>query len=311
MFSIFKKNRDIQQIPDWASFFSNEDYTEFIKVVKDYFTKKNIEYTIQDGVLTVDTNEFGVNNLGLVNVAQVCNQDEKRNYKTIVKEHFDSLVRMHEFDHGFKKTIHDYNKIKEFIGVRLYSIEYFAQVDKNAIVVKPFAENIYSTLIFDLPDAIQSIKKEEADEWGKTLDELFETGIQNIRQKCEFEISREQMTGDFAIWFVQGNNFFTPNIAFDFNMHPELIGTHGSLIGIPHRHAVIIYPIENIETVNAINSLIPIINGMYHEGPGSISDYLYWYKDGSFENLPYKIEDNKLQFYPPENFVEILNKLSE
>jgi hypothetical protein len=309
MFSIFKKNRNIQQIPDWASFFSNEDYTKFISVVKDYFTQKNIEYTIQDGVLTVDTNEFGVNNLGLVNIAQVCNQDEKRNYKTIVKEHFDSLIRTHEFDREFEKTTHNYNEIKEYIGVRLYSTEYFAQIDKNAIVGKLIADDLYATLIFDLPDAIQSIKKEETEKWGKTLDELFEIGIQNIRQKYLFEISQQQV-GDFTIWFVQGDHFFTPNIIFDFNKYPELIGTNGSLIGIPHRHAVIIYPIENIGVVNAINALIPIVNGMYHEGPGSISGYLYWYKDGLFENLPYKIEDNKLQFYPPESFVEILNKLS-
>jgi len=309
MFSLFKKNQHIEQIPDWASFFSNENYTEFIKVVKDYFTKKNIEYTIQDGVLIIDTNEFGVNKLGLVNVAQVCNQDEKRNYKTLVKKHFDTMIRTQDFDREFKKIIHDYEKIKSYIGVRLYDIEYFAQVDKSQIIVKPFAENIYASLIFDLPDAIESIKKDDADEWGKPLDELFETGIENIRQNCPYEIS-QQPIADFNIWFVQGDHFFAPNVVFDLDRYPEFIGTHGSLIGIPHRHAVIIYPIENLEVVNAINSLIPIISGMNHEGPGSISNRLYWYKDGSFENLAYKIEDSKLQFYPPENFVNTLNKLA-
>lgn len=310
MFSIFKKNQHIEQIPGWASFFSNENYTEFIKVVKDYFSQKNIEYTIQGSVLVVDTNEFGMNNLGLVNVAQVCNQGEKRNYKAIVKEHFDSLVRAHLFDLEFNKKKDEYNKIKEYIGVRLYSTEYFAQIDKSAVVGKLIAEDVYATLIFDLPDAIQSIKKEEVDKWGKTLDELFELGVQNIQQKYPSEISKEQMTGDFEIWFIQGNNFFTPNIIFDFNKYPEFIGTYGSLVGMPHRHAVIVYPIENIGVVDAINSLIPIINGMNHEGPGSISNCLYWYKDGSLENLPYKIEEDKLQFYPPESFVDSLNKLA-
>lgn len=308
MFSIFKKNRNIEQIPDWASFFNNENYTEFIKVVRDYFSQKNIEYTIQDGVLIVGTNEFGMNNLGLVNVAQVCNQDEKRNYRLIVKEHFDSLIRTNEFNLEFRKSILDYDKIKGYIGVRLYSTDYFGQLDKISLLTKQLTENIYTTLIFDLPDAIETIKKEDADNWGKSFDELFETGIENIRQKCPFEISQEEI-GDFTIWFIQGNHFFTPNIVFDFNKYPELIGTYGSLIGIPHRHAVIIYPIENVGVVNAINSLIPIINGMYHEGPGSISGDLYWYKDGSFENLPYKIEEGKIQFYPPDRFVNLLNTI--
>jgi hypothetical protein len=48
---------------------------------------------------------------------------------------------------------------------------------------------------------------------------------------------------------------------------------------------------------------------MNGEGPGSISDNIFWYKDGHYENLPYEIVDDKIQFYPPEGFVSMLNSL--
>ena len=50
----------------------------------------------------------------------------------------------------------------------------------------------------------------------------------------------------------------------------KYIGTEGALIGVPHRHTVIINPIESLEVAKAINILIPIINGMNIEGPVSI-----------------------------------------
>src|SRR5690606_37707118 len=101
----------------------------------------------------------------------------------------------------------------------------------------------------------------------------------------------------------------TPNIVFDIENRKELIGSKGSLVGLPHRHSAIIYPIENLEVVKAINGLIPTIYGMNQEGPGSLSNNLFWYKDKTFTQLPYKIDEGKLQFFPPNNFVELLNEL--
>jgi len=85
----------------------------------------------------------------------------------------------------------------------------------------------------------------------------------------------------------------------------------GSLIGVPHRHAVIIYPIESLQVVQAINRLIPTIHGMHNEGPGSISNKLLWYQDDEFRDLPYGVEGNKLRFMPPEFFVEMLNSMGD
>jgi hypothetical protein len=309
MFSLFKRNKDKTEIPEWASFFNANEYRKFIAAVENYFYSKNVTYTFGDGVINTGPNEFGFGVLGLVNVAQVCKQNEQSDYTQTIKEHFDCLIRADLFDKEFKQIVHNYEQVKQYIGTRLYSTDLFLQVEKEKIFGIGFAGDVFKTLIFDLPDSISWITPDQADKWNKSLDELFETGIQNIRNKYQFDISLQEF-GGFNIWFVQGDHFFTPNIVFDLNNHQKLIGSKGSLIGIPHRHAVIIYPIENIEVVKAINALIPAVNRMNEEGPGSISNNLIWYNACGFENLPYKIEESKIQFYPPESFVTMLNTLT-
>ncbi|HMS69025.1 MAG TPA: hypothetical protein PKD18_12845 [Saprospiraceae bacterium] len=308
MFSFFKKKTDDTPIPEWASFFDSKEYTLFIKEIENYLKSLNIQFTVGDGQVDVNENEFGFNNLGLVNVAQVCKQEDKKHYKEIITEHFNSMIKANKFDKEFQKIADNFEEVKKYIGVRLYHNEYVAYVGKENTIGKAFAGDIYSMIVYDFPDSVLSIKPEQIIPWNKTVDELFEIGIANIKAKYPVSITNETF-GEFSIWFIQGEHFFTPNIVFDIENRQELIGSKGSLIGLPHRYSAIIYPIENLEVVKAINGIIPTIYGMNQEGPGSLSNNLFWYKDKTFTQLPYKIEEGKLQFFPPETFIKLLNEL--
>lgn len=308
MFSFFKKKTDKTNVPEWASFFDEKEYSLFVNEIDNYFKNLNIQYEIGDGQIHVSKNEFGFSNLGLTNVAQVCKQEDKRYYKEIIAEHFNSMIRANKFDKEFEKIADNFEEVKKYIGVRLYDNDYVAHIKKELTIGKDFAGDIYSMIVFDFPDSVISIKPEQTTAWNKTTDELFEIGISNIKSKYPFTITKEAF-GEFSIWFVQGEHFFTPNIVFDIENRKELIGSKGSLIGLPHRHSAIIYPIENLEVVKAINGLIPTIYGMNQKGPGSLSNNLFWYKDKTFTQLPYKIDEGKLQFFPPNIFVELLNEL--
>jgi hypothetical protein len=136
--------------------------------------------------------------------------------------------------------------------------------------------------------------------------ELFKIGIENVKQDHSWEITEEEMDG-FKIWFIQSNHFFAPNIIFDLKRRIELTSENGMLIGIPNRHAVLIYPIRNLEVVAAINSLIPIIYDMNQGGPGSITNDLYYFKDEQLTNIPYELTENKIEISPPEIFLNVLN----
>lgn len=308
MFSFFKKRASSTIVPEWASFFDDKEYTIFIEEINNFFKKLNIEYEISDGQVIVDDNDFSFSNLGLVNVAQVCKQEEPKLYKQIIDAHFNSLIRANQFKKEFDAIADNFEEVKKYIGVRLYDNEYFVTVGKENTIGKEFAGNIYAMIVFDFPDSITSIKPEETTAWNKTNDELFEIGLENVRTNYPVTITKEAF-GEFSIWVVQGEHFFTANIVYDIEKRKELIGRKGSLIGLPHRQSAIIYAIENLEVIKAVNGLIQLIFGMNQEGPGSLSNNLFWYHDRTFTVLPYKIDDNSLEFFPPNSFVEMLNSL--
>ncbi len=310
MFSLFKKKDDNIEVPEWAKFFKKGEYPKFISFVKAYFEKKGMSITFNSNQIQVHDGILKGDKLGLINVAQKCHQAEGDEWIRIINDHFENLAKANAFSDNFDKHIDNFDYVRPYIGVSLYPQSYLITVKREVVIIKNITEEIIAMLVFDFPDAIKSIQPEDAIKWGYTQDQLFEIGINNIREKYTVEISQEKL-GEFSIWFVQSNHFFTPNIIYNFKNNPKLIGSKGSLIGLPHRHSVLIYPIENLDTLKAINTLIPIINGISNEGPGTLSDKLYWYRDGEFMDLPYKLENKKLQFYPPESFVEILNTLAE
>ena len=89
------------------------------------------------------------------------------------------------------------------------------------------------------------------------------------------------------------------------------LGAHGSLVGVPHRHAVFIYPINDLKVVTVMQALAYAVHGMYTEGPGSISAKLYWYDGQKFTDIPYSFSETKIDFTPPDAFIEMLNELQE
>jgi hypothetical protein len=309
MLSFFNKKNIKTEIPTWASFFDISEYSKFIYEIENYFRKINLPIEISEGIVTLSENQFGFSNLGLSNVAQNCKQDKPKNYKEIINDHFNSLIEANQFELEFDKIADNFEKIKKYIAVRLYNEEYIDYIGKEFTIGKKFEGDIYSIIVFDFPHSISNIRPEQIKNWGKTENELFEIGIQNVKDKYSHTITKENF-GVFDIWFVNSDHFFTPNIVYDIENLKELAGSNGLLIGIPHRHSAIIYPIENLEVVKAINGVFPAIYNMNIEGPGSLSDKVFWYFDGIFTEIPYKMEDEKLQIFPPEKFLKLLNELN-
>ena len=310
MFSFFKKSQPDLEVPEWASFFNQRQYKEFLRAIEKYFYEKNVTYAMEagHGLLTAEENDFGFSQMGLLNIAQVCGQTDISFYQRVVNEHFDLMVRTYAFNKAFGEVKQDYGKIKEYIGVRLYPDDYYAQTGKENTVGKDFAGNIYAMLVYDTEESIISVKPEDVEKWGKSFDEIFETGVKNIWDKYGVNLSEDEVEGS-DIWIAQGEHFFTPNIAFDTETLEDLAGPGGLLVGLPNRHAALLYAINDIGATNFINSLIPLVYGMYNQGPGSLSDNIFWYKDGHFENLPYKVEDGTIVLSPPESFIEMLDAL--
>ena len=298
-------------VPEWANFFIEAEYAAFCAAVDSYFTGLGNPYSIDNGVVQTNwaSQEVGNQSLGLMNVAQMCKQGKLEDYVDIVQNHFEIMRKSQNFMSEFFSRIDDFDFVQPFIGTRLYHKDHVGSIGMANVIVQEVATDIIAMLVFDMPQAISSVKPEQAKVWGKSVDELITLGLQNIRENYAFDVM--DLEANVTLKAVVQDHFFGANILMDLSLRPELVGTHGTLVGVPHRHTTLLYPIEDIGVLQAIHTMIPMIYGMHHEGPGSISDGLYWYKQGTFEHLPYALQtDNMLSFYPPKSLVALLEYLS-
>jgi len=308
MFSFFKKNKD-QGVPSWASFFTIKEYNAFIKAVEKYFQKQGVPYTLENGALEFDEdNPFGFQLMGLTNLAQGCKQNSISEYSAIVAHHFDSMFQNVRLESELEQLVKDFAKVKEYLGIRCYDNHYVSSIGKENAIGFDMGQDLYAMLVFDLPDSIRNVQPEHIETWGKTKEELFQLGIQNIKSNYDFPIMKEQIDG-VDIYAVVTDHFFSPNIYFDLENRPELVGVYGSIICFPHRHTTLIYPIDNLNVTRVLHHLMTMAYGMNVEGPGSITNKVYWLNNKKLQNIEYSLEEQRISITPSEEFLAMLNTL--
>ncbi len=307
---MFSRNKKDEPPPDWASFFTSEAYQRFIQIVEDYFQSQNFEYAISDATVEVNDERFGAESLGLQNIAQSCHQFPPEEWREIVKNHFDGMQRINAFQEEFDAKAHDFDYARPFLAVRLYHESYVEQVEDYLGIGQYIADDIYSALVFDLPESITNVRPEQAILWNKTNEELFEIGVRNIFNNYPFDITEDTLD-NIRFLLINEEHFYTGNVLFAMDEYPILNGRCGSLVSIPTRHTIIFYPIENKEVLEAIRILAPVIRKMNEEGPGSINPKLYWYNNNELIDIPYELEDEKLEISPPEAFIDLLDQLED
>lgn len=298
--------------PAWANFFTPQQYRAFLNGVEAYFAQQKRAIVLGDGVVYVDDPKSGgKHQLGLLNLAQMCARNEEKEWPEVIADHFRTLEKSHNEQKVLEERLSDFDRVAELLSVRLWPENYLAELDRAKILHRKDLPGTISALVFDLPSSIRNVTPEEAQAWGKSPAELFDIGLANVRETCIPDVSEQEMGEGVTLTLFSDESFFVASHALLLDQHPECVGPFGALVGIPHRHVLLAYPIEDLRVMQAVPMIIPVIAGMERDGPGSISPMLYWYQDGDFTNLPYRIEKNTLHFSPPEDFVEMLNLLAE
>ncbi len=305
-------NRKSNTIPTWASIFNHKEYRAFIEALDNFFQNSHkLHYSIQDGVLNPEENNLGLSHLGLENLTRFCKQQKVKAYPEIVQAHFNSLIETYNFQDEFENILKDYEKVKRYIAVRLFPKDYLANIGSENFLSKIFAGELLAVIVFDLPHAVVTIKPEQTSTWSKTLDELFEIGLQNVRRNYKTNVEAIKFgPKNEVVYSCESDHFFVPNILFDLKAKDGWIGSGGALVAAPTRNLVLVHPINDLSTIGVINKLFKIVPDIFKSNPGSLTMELYWYTSDQFIMLPYEIDKKEIRFSPPDEFVTLLNSLS-
>ena len=77
MIPFFRKNKKSDPAPEWTPFSHLSEYEDFIYLVKKYFDRKKIIYSIDEDALIAQGGDWPTGQMGLSNLAQICNQNPR------------------------------------------------------------------------------------------------------------------------------------------------------------------------------------------------------------------------------------------
>lgn len=302
-----------ERAPAWASFFTAEQYGRFHRLIDSHFAKKGQAIVWGDGVLTLKPDDpRGLHQLGLVNLAQLCARNVGDDWAQIIDDHFNTLDKSQVEQRVLEERLLDFERVRDLLSIRLWPQDYEKELDVDRMIHRRDVPGAISALVYDLPSSIRNVTPDEAKSWGRPMNELFDIALKNVRETCIPDVSEQDLGDGLKVMMLSDESFFVASHALSLEEHyPACVGPFGALVGIPHRHVLLAYPIESLAIIQAIPKLIAVIIGMERDGPGSISPRLYWLQNGEFVDLPYQVDDNTLKFAPPESFMEMLNLLGD
>jgi hypothetical protein len=296
--------------PHWARFFTRDQYANFQEHIERELRSRGLQYKVSDGVVHLEGLSEEPQQMGLQNVAQLCNQTEAENWPGLIQTHFENLFAAREQRQKLQEQKTDFAAIKHLLKVRIFPEEMPEKVRENSVSYL-LAPGILAMLSYDMPTSIETVAREDAAKWEMSDEALLELGLENVIAQDQVKLETIDVPDGPRLYAVVGESFFTATHALQLERHIAGSAEHGALVALPHRHAVLFHPIHNKNAIPAVQAMLVMAHGMHADGPGSISPSLYWWRDGKLTLLPSHIEKKKLVFEPPDDFARVIAEVCE
>ncbi len=249
--------------------------------------------------------------LGLSNLAIRCQDLPESAWAGAIKEHFDLIIDLQEEEERLERNANDFDSVREMLGIQLYPPEYLPGGVSDHIVSRVDIPDVLTVLVYDLSSGVGTVQRENAVNWGRSDEELFRIAAENTFKRCELERMKGESDDDPKRFWITGDNIFTAAQVLSPDVMKRFIGDHGAIVGIPTRHLITCAPIDGVDIIESLQSFIAITDMAFERMEKSITNNIYWYRNGMFTRLPYELTDEGLKFMPPDEFIDLMNRLAE
>jgi hypothetical protein len=304
------------RVPDWAQLMNAPQFARFVAILETALAAHPWSGDLRSGALEVERVDGARVQLGLTNLLQVCHAAPPDDWPAAVADHFEKLLGPRAAaDHAIETAlVADFGRARGALRVRLWPADYRDQVGAGNLVWREDLPGIVTGLVLDLPWSVRALQPAEVAAWGLPVADLFALGLQQVWRNCPPQLERVGHADLPEVLFLTSpaGDFFAASHALLLDRHAGALGRHGALVGVPHRHMVVVHAFEDLRVVGAVNRLLPFVRRCWEEGPGSIDPDLFWYRGGRFLRLPCELlDDGALRFAPPAEFEELVARLRE
>lgn len=315
------------ELPDWAfPLGSAERLAAFESEVLGFFAARGLEVTMSDGVVTPTGGTAAAmrqQQWGLANLLQTCARATEDNWGEIVRSHFTTLLNAQRAAQESEIESIDYRAIRGRLAVRLWEEGALGSATGagggaaiGRMVTRVDLPGLLTVLSMDMPQMVRTVPASEADLWGKSRDDIFAQAIANLKGQADQKIEAHEIGDGGIVVSVVGESHFIASLALTIERFPELVGKHGSFVGLPTRHVMLVSPFGGLDALKSFQHLIVVTQKWYSDGPGSLSERVWWYRPGGADRpaqwfeVPFELEGQTLNVSPPPELVELMEDLA-
>ena len=177
----------------------------------------------------------------------------------------------------------------------------------DGFLTREIAGDLYAVLALDLPGQFHLLRRGDVEKWDIEPDELFWTAFANLGDKQErIKITRRPTDGFPLITLFDSD--YAAAFAADFANHcSDWVGKLGSIVSIPTRGSVFIYPIDSPSSFNgAFSKIADLTNRFFIKDPGQLTNDIYWFHHNRFELFPKFMKGHTLSYNIPNRLIAYL-----
>ena len=290
--------------PGWSPFDDPAAHVQFISLVEAVLDRAAVRVAATDGATWRLVDDDGADlRVDLTTLAALCRNRDRDDWAELVVEHLAPLLA----PDPMAELERDADALRPAVRVRLYPT---AALEDSHVAppTRTAAEGLSEVVVVDTPDTVLVADADRFDVLGLSARELFRLGRDNLRAREPLTIER-RTDGPVELLVAEGDSFFTASWAV-LLAEAGALPSDGALGAVPSRHALLAHPLRDAAAVQAVQVLLTIAHRHVAEAPGALSADLYWFRDGGLRRLPtVEQDDGQLAFHPPEDFVEVLNRL--
>lgn len=296
--------------PAWAAFFTPSEYADFARLLTAEQIARGATGDVHQGGLRIRQPDGVRQEVGLINLAQICKGQPLTEWPKLIAEFFTNLSKGVAVAHDLLDGLADFTQIRSQLKLRLYP-EDFMKKEAHLLVRRKIVEGIAAFLVCDMGHANVSVPFALTESWQKPVEELFAIGQQNVRAEGLLPVQPGPPIGGCAVDLLSsGSNYAATHLLF-FEEYAQRQSGYGALVSVPNRHTIFRHTICDRAVLDAVPLMLQLASHGYKEGPGSISPALYWWRPGNLRQLAAHRLGDAVVFAPGEDFErEVLASLA-
>ena len=315
MFGLFKRKKSTESAATSSplyplpahltSLITLAEYNHVLQLtIEQLSLKGTIETIHDDGSLSVlFAGQSGATLFFLDNLLRKCKAANASEWEAIVLNHVKILpINSAAITYIYK----DFEFAAPLLKVQVKPKGFAKEVMQDCVYRQDFPDT-YTFLVIDFQDALHYVRSNEAEEWEKPVDQLFDVALANIaREKTDVNA---YLLAERLPFFTLFHNDFAAAYAIQLGQNiEEAIGPFGAVVSIPAKGVAFVHPIETDTVFDYIGASHELVQSFYTDEIYTVTDRYYWYYEGQYQLFPYRVEGNKAYLSYPAKLRTLLEE---